>query len=196
MASEGSQAFPRFNVGATARDWLREVGLMRGCLDAQVDRLDRLERELVTLIRSCGVNDDHPVLTEDPIAYNLSFTWRGDGSATVSIDGGAKFLLPPQLAEVFQFIATGKANPRARDALAGWRSRAEIAALLERSAHRPFTISYVNNLVHRLRQVLRKAGYDRNLIQTHKQKGVRFAHKWVVGKLLSFSSEESQDPVL
>lgn len=192
MASEASHAPPRFNVRATARDWLREVRLIRGCLDAQVDRLDRLERELVTLIGSCDVDDDPSVLTDGPIAYNLSFAWRGDGSAAVSIDGGAKFVLPPQLAEVFQFIATGNANHRARDPLVGWRSRAEIAALLERSAHRSFTVSYVNNLVHRLRQVLRKAGYNGNLIQTHKHKGVRVAHKWVAGGLSSFSPEESR----
>ncbi len=193
MAGEGSQGCPRFNVGATARYWLHELRLIRSCLDGQVDRLDRLERELVAFIQSHRVNLNHPVIIgDDPIAYNLSFHWRGDGSATVSIDGGVKFVLAPQLAQVFQFIASGKTDPGGLDPLVGWRSRTEIAALLERFSHRAVNASYVNNLVHRLRKVLRKAGYEGNLIQTHRQKGVRFAHKWVAGGLSSPSTRESE----
>jgi transposase len=94
----------------------------------------------------------------------------------VSIDGGRKFVLAPQLAEVFRFIATGDKERSEKDPLVSWRSREAVLELLD-SDGRSYSRRYVNNLVHRLRQTLRKAGYDWNLIQTHRQKGVRFAFK-------------------
>ena len=189
MEREGSQATPRFNVGATARDWLHELRLMRSCLDAQMGRICRLERELVILIRASDTSENRVIAGEDPIACNLAIHWRSDGYAAISIDGGAKFLLPPQLAVVFALISADKTASRGRDPLVSWHSREEIAGHLSRHLHRPVAVSYVNNLVHRLRKALRQAGYDTKLIQTHRLKGVRFAYKWVAGGLIEFPEQ-------
>ena len=169
---------PRFNFDASIRDLLREVRLARAGLDAQVDRLDRLELDLVELLGGRFAGPVGP-LPPGPgrVAHNLEIEARHDGFAVVSIDGGRKFVLAPQLAEVFRFIATGEKERSDKDPLVGWRSRDEVLDLLMESAGRRFPRRYVNNLAHRLRQALRKAGYDWNLIQTHRQKGVRFALK-------------------
>src|SRR5208283_4418520 len=100
---------PRFNVAASLRDALHEVRLVRNCLDGQIDRLDQLERELVALSRSCsGETGCEPTNGLGQVAYNLEIQSRPDGSVVVSIDGGRKFVLAQQLAEVFRFIASGE----------------------------------------------------------------------------------------
>ena len=169
---------PRFNVPASFRDALHELRLVRSSLEGQIDRLDRLEQELVTLSRSCsGGIGGGPPSDLGQVAYNLEIQSRPDGSAVVVIDGGRKFVLAQQLSEVFRFIASGDKDRSGSDPLVGWRSRSEILDFLADSAGRSYEPRYVNNLVHRLKKALRKADYDRNLIQTNRQKGVRFAFK-------------------
>jgi hypothetical protein len=169
---------PRYNIGATIRDALHEIRLLRNCLEGKIERLDRMERELAALISGCADSTDCGLLDGfGQVAHNLEMQPRADGSAVVSIDGGRKFILAQQLAEVFQFIATGEKDRSGKDPLVGWRSRAEILDFLADSAGRSFYSRYINNLVHRLKCALRTAGYDHNLIQTHRQKGVRFAFK-------------------
>jgi hypothetical protein len=97
--------------------------------------------------------------------------------AEVAIRGGRKFSLGPKLAEVFKFIATGEKDGAGEDPLVGWRSRTEILKFLKDSTGEEFRKQYVNNMVHLLKKALRKAGYDHSLIQTHRQKGIRFALK-------------------
>jgi hypothetical protein len=157
---------------------LHEVRLVQGCLDSQIDRLERIERELAALLGARAVGAGrHPEPNPGRVAHNLEVHPRPDGAAEVAIDAGRKFLLASQLAEVFQFIASGDKDRSGKDPLVGWRSRAEILNFLEKSAGKRFRPRYVNNLVHRLKLALRKAGYDCTLIQTHRQKGVRFAFK-------------------
>ena len=178
MADEMEPSGPRFNLEASLRDMLHEVRLVRSCLDAQIDRLDRLDVDLMALLRGRIPVRVGPMLPgPGRVAHNLEIEDRHDGYAVVSIDGGRKFVLAPQLAEVFRFIATGDKERSEKDPLVGWRSRDEVLDLLLELFGRRFPRRYVNNLVHRLRQTLRKAGYDWNLIQTHRQKGVRFAFK-------------------
>ncbi|MGD0736465.1 MAG: hypothetical protein ABR976_15025 [Terracidiphilus sp.] len=169
---------PRYNIGATIRDALHEIRLLRNCLEGQIDRLDRVERELAALISGCTDRADSRIPNGlGQVAHNLEMQPHANGSAVVSIDGGREFILARQLAEVFEFIATGDKDRSGKDSLVGWRLRTEILAFLENSAGRRFHPRYVNNLVNRLKYALRKAGYDSSLIQTHRQKGVRFAIK-------------------
>jgi hypothetical protein len=169
---------PKFNVALSIRDALHEVRLVRGCLDGQIDRLDRLDRELVAMLGSTSlVAGERLIGNWGQVAHHLMFRTMGDGSAEVAIDGGKRFDLAPQLAGVLQFLASGEGDPDGKDPLVGWRSRSEILAFLTDSAGRKFHRRYVNNLVHRLKRALREAKYDGGLIQTHRQKGVRFAFK-------------------
>jgi hypothetical protein len=169
MAKGMHVATPRINFGASRRDLLHDVRLVRTSLEAQVERLDRIEcyLELLSGIHTTGARD--------PVAYNLDIQQRADGSVEFAIDGGDKFSLGPRLAEVFQFLASGDKDRSEKDALVGWRSRTEIIKFLEESTGKSFRTNYVNNMVHLLKEALRKAGYDRGMIQTHRQKGVRLA---------------------
>ena len=169
---------PRFNVPASFRDAVHEVRLVRGSLERQIDKLDRLERELVALSCSCsGGIDKVPPPDLGQVAYNLEIQPRPDGSAVISIDGGRKIVLSQQLAEFFRFIASGEKDRSGSDPLVGWRSSDQILEFLADAAGRSYEKRYINNLVHRLKGALRKAEYDCNLIQRNRQKGVRFAFK-------------------
>jgi len=173
-----SVPLPRFNVALSLRDALHEVRLVRGNLERQIDRLDRLERELLALLPSYpGGIDCEPTIDLGQVAHNLDIQSRPNGSAVVSIDGGRKFALAQQPAEFFWFIASGERDRCGSDPLVGWRSRSEILDFLANSAGRSFHARYINNLVHRIKHALRKAGYSSGLIQTHRQKGLRFALK-------------------
>jgi hypothetical protein len=178
MVGSVPPASPRYNVAATIRDTLHELRLIRNCLEGQVARLDRLERELAALLGGSTVAAGIR-LTAEPshVAHNLEIEQRVDGSAIVSIDGGRRFTLAPQLAEVFRFISSGEKDRGGKDPLVGWRSRSEILDFLADSYSRSFNQRYINNLVHRLKHALQQAGYDCGLIQTHRRKGVRFAFK-------------------
>jgi len=168
---------PRINVPQSARDMLHEVRLTRSNLEAQVERLEQIDAWLVILAKLAGLNLPAPrVLGTAPLAYSLFVKPRPDGSAEFSIDGGSGFVLGPRLAGFFKFMASGSSAP-GDDGHGNWRSRAETVQFLRESAAREVPARYVNNLVHLLRKALRKAGYDRNLIQTHRQKGVRLALK-------------------
>jgi hypothetical protein len=171
-------AGPRLRLDESIRDMLHEVRLVRACLGSQIDRLDRMELYLTTMQGGrIATGSGQPAPAPERVAHNLEIGFRHDGFGVVSIDGGRKFVLAPQLAEVFRFIATGDRGRSEKDPLVGWRSRDEIREFLADSEGRSYTQRYVNNLVHRLRQALRQAGYDLNLIQSHRQKGVRFAFK-------------------
>ena len=169
---------PRFNVPASFRDAVHEVRLVRGSLERQIDKLDRLERELVALYRIWLGGAGHiPPIDLGQVAYNLEVQSHPDGSAVIAIDGGRKFVLSQQLAEFFRFIASGEKDRSGSDPLVGWRSSDEILDFLADSAGRSYEKRYINNLVHRVKKALQNADYDCNLIQRNRQKGVRFAFK-------------------
>jgi len=169
---------PRINLSASIADLLHEVRLIEGSLETQLARLERIERDLVFLSGRGPYGIRRPLVSDaDPVAYNLDIQPRPDGSAEVAIDSGKKFSLGQQLAETFQFLALGGKDRSGNDALVGWRSRAELLNFLEQSAGRTLRACYVNHIVHLLKKALLKAGYDQNLIQTHRKKGVRLAFK-------------------
>ncbi len=171
-------AGPRLKLDTSIQDMLYEVRRVRANLGAQIDRLDRMELDLTTMRGGrIAIASGQPPPAPERVAHNLEIEVRHDGYGVVSIDGGRKFVLAPQLAEVFRFIATGDRSRSEKDPLVGWRTRDEIREFLADTEGRSYPRRYVNNLVHRLRQALRKAGYDLNLVQSHRQKGVRFAFK-------------------
>jgi hypothetical protein len=178
MANPLVGAGPKVNLAASVRDLLHDVRLIRNCLEAQLERLDRIELELSQLVpcsRAAGQNA--PALESGPVAHNLEIRRLPDGSVKFAIDGGSSFSLGPRLAEVFQFLASGDKNRNGSDALVGWRSRMEVSAFLEKHSGKLFRTSYINGMVYLLKKALRKAGYDAKLIQTHRQKGIRLAYK-------------------
>lgn len=142
-------AIPRINFGGSIRDLLHDVRLVRISLEAQIERLDRIERELKDLL---DIQDQSaPNLVSFgtvPVAYNLVIHHHSDGSVEFAIDGGSKFSLGPRLAEVFQFLASGDKDRSGKDALVGWRSRDEILEFLEKSTGKRFRRNYVNNMVY------------------------------------------------
>jgi hypothetical protein len=178
MAKEMSGTKPRINLAASARDLLRDVRLIRKCLDAQLGRLERVERELSVLASSSGADPSNAVpLGGGPMAHNLEINPLPDGSVEFAIDGGDTFSLGPRLAEVFQYLASGDKDRSGQDALVVWRSRMEIIAYLEKRAGKAFRTNYVNGMVYLLKNALQNAGYDPKLIQTHRKKGIRLAFK-------------------
>jgi hypothetical protein len=171
-------AKPRINYDASIRMLVHDVRVTRANLAAQMTRLDRIEYDLVSLLQACAPFEIKGAGGGSTrVAHNLDMRHRADGSVEVAIDGGGKILLGPRLAEVFQFLATGSKDLSGKDPLVAWRSRDEIVKFLQAGAGKPFRKEYVNNMVHLLKEALRKAGYDRSLIQTHRQKGIRLAYK-------------------
>jgi hypothetical protein len=171
-------ATPRINIDASRRDLLHEVRLVRTSLEAQIERLDRIECDLSVLSKIQHQSARNLVsFVTGPVAYNMDIHDRSDGSVEFAIDGGKSFSLGPRLAGVFKFLASGDKEGGGKDALAGWRSRTEILKRLEEATGRKFRRNYVNNMVYLLKETLTKAGYDRGLIQTHRQKGARLAYK-------------------
>lgn len=178
MTCELQMQLPRINIGASIRELRRKLRLVLGILDALTDKVAEIERDLAVMERARNVcPDGPPPPVDDPIAYNLEIRTRANGSVEVTIDGGEKFSLGPRLAEVFRFLASGDKERGGNDELVGWRSRAEINKFLNDSTGKQLRACYVNNLVHLLRMALSKAHYDSKLIQSHRQKGYRFALK-------------------
>jgi hypothetical protein len=189
MANEIQLALPRINLSASMRDLLHDVRVAQGSLGAQIERLERIEREMLVLMGSCPPTSGGPIGPGTvSVAYNLDMRSRPDGSVVVSIDGGGRFSLAARLAEVFRFLASGDKQRGGNDDLVGWRSREEINKFLNESAGKILRASYVNNLVYLLKKALCKAGYDRSLIQTHRQKGIRLALKHCARTQQGFSS--------
>jgi hypothetical protein len=173
----------RINYYASLRFVAHDMRLTRANLSAQIERIDRAELELESLIRSGPPDDGNTRFdsSEFPVVHNLDIKERANGSIVVVIDGGGGNLtLPPSLAGVFQFLASAEKERGGNDPLIGWRSRSVIKEFLEKQVvGKPYRLSFVNNVVFQLRNALRKAGYDRALIQTHRRKGVRLAYKGV-----------------
>jgi hypothetical protein len=169
---------PNINLNVSIRDLTHEVRLARASGETQVERLDRIDRDLTFLLEVLppGSTTSGGARAE-PVVYNLIGKPRSDGSVEFVINGQGKLSLGPRLAEVFIFLTGGESERDENQDLAGWRTRAQILQFLEQSGSRTFRRAYVNNLVHLLRRALQKAGYDRRLIQTNRQRGVRLAYQ-------------------
>lgn len=168
---------PKINLSVSARDWLHDLRLVRSALEAQIDRLDRLELEMGRLTSLDGRDAGALAPGALSVALNLEIQPQPDGSARIVIDGGANLLLAPRLADVFQFLASSEKDRTAKDGLMEWRSRMEVVRFLEKHAGKAFTTRYLNGMVYLLKKALREAGYDARLIQSHRQKGLRFAYQ-------------------
>jgi hypothetical protein len=181
MASGASAPGGRYVSEATRNRWRREIRLILGDLDELIRRLEHLEVEIKNapvVVSAEEVEDgDEGGFGSEPVVYNVFYQTRPDGHATFTLDRGKPFTLAPQLAEVFQFLATGKQEPGCNDPLVGWRTREEILEFLAGLGHRNYRKHFVNNLVHRLKQALRDADLNPALIQTHRHKGVRLSYK-------------------
>jgi|CZKF01.1.fsa_nt_gi hypothetical protein len=133
--------------------------------------LKRLEGFIT--VKSNGASD----IFSTPIANNLSIQPRFDDSLAVSINGGEELILGPRLAGVFLLIASGDADCGDGDELIDWSSRDAILKSLTNFKGAKLRINYVINLVNLLKDKLEEKHYDRNLIQTHREKGYRLALK-------------------
>jgi hypothetical protein len=153
----------------------RRLRLVMRAMDEALDKLGAIERDLKILEGLAPVSPGCIIGPRTgPIVYNLDVQKRYDDSIVVSINGGDPFILGPRLAGVFQFISAGGCSS---DDLIGWRSREEILKSLNNFAGHELRIGYVNSLINLLKDKLAKAGYDRDLIQTSREKGVRLALK-------------------
>jgi hypothetical protein len=181
MEKDTSGGTPRINIATTCEYWRRELRQMVGALERLVDRIEQLEQEISSLQSGCASrtvdgNGQGPHGSE-PTVYAIDVHKLSNGSIEIALDGGRRFKLPPQLAEVFLFIACGEKSSDHQDPLVGWRSRKEILECLAKSSGRIYKQRFVNNLIHRLKDALSRAGYSRCLIQTHRRRGVRLAYR-------------------
>lgn len=182
----GAAGIPRFSLLASLADILHDHQLNRSFLmrlaqrvDAEIARSDRIEFELITLIKSLGGRETAPPPPPPigPFAYHLAVSQPDpDGPATISIDGGRPFHLARLLAKLLQYLATGGKAPSGRDPLVGWRSRIEIIAYLEKDAHERITKHYLAQMVYLLKEALEVNGYPRELVQSSRKSGVRLAY--------------------
>ena len=178
---------PRINLLSSALDLLAEVRAIRTNQDKQLDRLDRLEKELTMLVYALGGSARYHRRAQDPelvgpVARSLVVKARPDDSADFQIDGGHTFRLSPRPAELLAYLASSEGSTE--DALTPWRSRESIVKWLEKKTGKPMRRQYVNNLVCLLRTAFRKAGLDPDLLQTHKRKGIRLALKRQVARVI------------
>jgi hypothetical protein len=169
---------PRINIAASLQYLLHDLKLVRASLEAQIERLDRIERELKAVLQATAPGATLPLAPSgEPVVYNLLITPQANGSAELVINGGGKVQLAAQLTEVFKYLASGSQEPGEDDALAGWRARDEIVQFLEKNTGRKMRRGYVNQIVYALREALQRGRYDRRFIQTHRKKGVRVAYR-------------------
>lgn len=179
MPDDPPSAQTRLDPAASAEDLLREAQVLRGVLDRQIDRLDRIEKHLRGIIAFLrGSPRAWQLLPEPlgpPVAYSLITRRLPDDSVEIRVDGYKPLVLAPQLAELVRFLTS---NGDKKDGEAeGWRSREDIAAWLGVVTGNKVRRQYVNNLVSRLRGKFKRAGLPPGLIQTHRTKGVRFSMK-------------------
>lgn len=107
-------------------------------------------------------------------ASSLEIRTRPDGMATVRIDGGKQFTLPPALADLITALSID--NGKADDAFVGWKSIKEVAEYLTKQTGRPVGKRAITQSLYRLRKELfDRGGVNPYLVQTNRRRGMRFA---------------------
>jgi hypothetical protein len=150
--------------------------------DLIADELETLFQQLFILLaaqRAVGqaYTDALPPATApvpaEPIARSLKIYFRGDGSASIQIDGKPPFRLSRGLAALLKRLATDEGP--SNDKLVGWKSRPSLLLWFQKTCGKPVGERLVNKRVHDLRNALEKAGFERGLVQTNLDMGRRFA---------------------
>ena len=109
-------------------------------------------------------------------AHSLEIKPRADGLVEVRIDGGKRFTLPPLLADVLRILAID--DGPSDDELVGWKTLDEVAILLTKDSGKLFKRHAVTQNIFRLRKAMfAQGGANPFLIQTNRQRGVRFARR-------------------
>lgn len=117
-------------------------------------------------------------------ATSLELNPRPDGMTNVRIDGGRQFTLPPALSDLISALSVD--NGASDDALVGWKSVKEIAALLSKQSGKPVSKRAITQNVYRLRKELfDRGGANPYLVQTNRRRGLRFALRRKTGQLVT-----------
>ncbi|HSB08830.1 MAG TPA: hypothetical protein VLM38_04925 [Blastocatellia bacterium] len=107
-------------------------------------------------------------------ASSLEIRTRPDGTATVRIDGGKQFTLPPTLADLITALSID--NGPGDDAFVGWKSVKEVADYLTKQSGKPVTKRAITQNLYRLRKELfDRGGVNPYLVQSNRRRGIRFA---------------------
>lgn len=109
----------------------------------------------------------------DAGAATVHLSPHADGSCDVSVNNRRAFRLPPRLATLLTVLASQQ--DQASDGLTDWQSKAAVAVALSKRTGRLVSASNVTKSVHMLRKAFREAGENWLLVQTHRERGVRFA---------------------
>jgi len=209
MACENKTPLQKNNSKAIIRDARQKLRMVIGIIENIIDKLKALIKIIENIELALSYfgdsppvdigephegepNDNEPLDSgDDPVAYNADIRLHSDGSIDVLIDNGKEWLkLGRRLAGVFLFIASGDNDCSGGDELVCWQSRTEIIDFLETTAKRVFLPRYVNNLLNLIRGKLFDAKYNRKLVQTHSEMGVRLAFKGSARKLLKASFDQ------
>jgi hypothetical protein len=113
---------------------------------------------------------------EPDVSVKLVEVKRPGGSAIVIIDG-VKLAVPPALGDLVSELIDdgGGVSP---DELVPFKRVSDLLLKLQRRRHdRPLKTHTLNQQVYSLRDLLHKRGFSRNLVQTRRGAGVRFALK-------------------
>lgn len=107
-------------------------------------------------------------------ASSLDIVPLASGDADVRIDDGKWFTLPATLTELLRILALNFGS--SSDEFVGWKTKDEVAILLGKNLNKQFNAHAVTQLVHRLRRsLLDLGGVNPYLVQSNRQRGLRFA---------------------
>ena len=166
-------------VNAVIRALLARIQEILAARDRHTELLERFEAQLLGTVATQGSvgkaegwslqESTNGTAARSFVVFSRNF----DGSASFLIDGNL-VKLPPLLAATLEHLASPEGKNE--DSLVPWKSRTSIRKWLAgRKAGKEIRPQYVNKLMHDLRARLRSAGLDPMLVQSHRQKGVRFA---------------------
>lgn len=169
----------------------KKLKLLRQTLDRLDLVLDSLEMELLELqqtylplpepaparrgyrrnVKRCG-DATTPSTPAVAFAKDIQFVRRGDGGATVCIDGGTWFTLQPMPASLLAALLS--AHQSDKPDTGRWKSYEFIANEIGESLVDKRVRHRISQLVYLLRNVLQKHGASPDLIETDRRMGARF----------------------